>query len=238
MNTIKKSSFWSVSFAGLVVSFTACFSVHAESVLPGNVNLPLTTRGTSLPSGSVIASESFAVSASTALLHFTGTVTIQVYKESASKTLDFLYQLSNNASSNTSIKTLKMDTFTGFTTNVDNQAGTTGIAATLVDRSYNYQDTAPNGAQIEFYVFGTTSPHGILPGMQSMVLYIQTNATTYSSNGTFYGQDGVKFSISNTYGPGGTLLTPEPTSLMIFGICAGGVVGGGWCRRRQFLNRG
>jgi PEP-CTERM motif len=195
------------SFAkfGLLLAAVVLFggSAMADSLTPGGSAVP--TSLAALPSGlTLLASTSSPYTLTGAGGTATGTASAWVYMTS-SGTLDFAYQVSNNASSTDLIDTLSMASFGGFTTDVDyvNAAGQNAPT--------NTTRPGATGNVVNFYFF----PNDIVPGDTSDVLLIETNATTYQAGSLSLIDSGV-VSVA-AYEPKGSATVPEPSSLLTLG---------------------
>ena len=106
--------------------------------------------------------------------NFTGTLQLQVVKETGSGTLDFYFQIFNDSSSLDAIDRLTTGNYTGFATDVDwTNNATIGVASTFANRA-----TADT---VGFSFVGAPFGNGlILPGTNSAVLFIKTDATQFT----------------------------------------------------------
>jgi len=189
--------------------FVAGFSATAKAVslVPGQIINPV-ADGFTLPAGSVELAAITAIPVnginSTGGTVFTGTLSEEVYSDSTG--MLFEYTFSNTSATGDSIAHLSAGGYTGFTTNVDVTAGT-GVVPSSVDSTVN--------GVLDFNFLS-----GVSSGLSSDVLWIQTNAKSYTGNSTQL-QDGGN-SRTSTYGPAAT---PEPATMLMFGIGALGLVG-------------
>jgi len=189
-------------------------SAQAVPLLPG---LSVVPNEQSIGSGSLLASGTqtgVAPGAYTATLHYA------VYKN-AGGTLDFLFQVENASSSIDSLRRLDTKDYTGFSTDVFYAAQDAALASTSAfvagTQAPTMADRNAAGSRVGFD-FGTTNsdPNRLNPGEISRVLVIRTNATGYkNSTANTTTHNGVDFNF-NTFAP-----TPEPTSLVLLGGCAG-----------------
>lgn len=190
------------------------------SLTPGSsINFTSTPAPASLPTGALVASESFP-------LHDVGGATLQgtltswVFDDTpSSSTLDFVYQLTNTGNGD-SFNGLTLLPFHNFTTNVGYQTG-------AVDPSAS--DRSVNGQNIDWTFVGSTAPTtSIGPGQSSDYLIIQTNATQWNAQGAASVIDG---GTAQTGAEAPYLMptVPEPASIGLI-VMAGGMLMG---RRRR-----
>jgi hypothetical protein len=135
-------------------------------------------------------------------ISFTATVRNEVYRDNATGTLLFLYEVTNSASSQDAIRRLSTTNFAGFEIDV---SSTDFAGFTRADRS-------SNGSVIGFNDFG---PNSVDPGSTSAILIIRTNATAYANVGTTALIDGgVGTAIS--FAP--LAIVPEPGTFALAAI--------------------
>ena len=130
--------------------------------------------------------------------------------------LDFMYQVSNSASSTDGVGRVTAISFTGFSTDVGfTAAGSTLPGGLFVDGTVAPElvDRVSSGT----VGFSFNAPLTLLipPGATSTVLMIQTNATHFAAGMTNI-IDGSVATI-DTLEPTGRTLTPEPSSVVLFG---------------------
>src|SRR5579864_8598835 len=176
-------------------------------VTPGNTVFPgLVPSGTS--AGTLLAFLSSPFTYTTTSGTNSGFIDSAVYKEK-SGTLDFYYQVFNNASSATALARETDVNFAGWTTWVGYRTDGGSLAGTMFKNGNNAPITADsnsNGSVIGFSFYPPTSPPTeIGPGMDSYVLVISTNATTYSMGNASVIDGGT--STVAAFQPGGV---PEP----------------------------
>jgi hypothetical protein len=129
-----------------------------------------------------------------------GTVTEDVYQQT-NGSLDFYYQVANNASSSDSISEVTIGNFTGFTTSIDYLTNGQDVPTVATRQS--------TGDAIDF-----DFDNGINPGMETDWLEVTTNATTYNSSGTFAVIDTLNSNLTSSLQP-----TPEPSSCALALVC-------------------
>jgi hypothetical protein len=131
-------------------------------------------------------------------------------------TMDFYYQVVNNASSATSIAQLSAFDFAGFTTNaafLTDGASLTGTGFT--NGTVPAQLTNVESGSTVNFDFNTPSETGVVgPGQTSYVLVISTNATHYTAGGDSV-QDAGSSGTLAAFQPG---TVPEPGTLGLLGL--------------------
>src|SRR5437870_2957006 len=104
--------------------FCALPQARATVLAPGQSGTPASMP--SMPAGSILASGVQTLSSPTdpdsGNPYYTATVRYAVYKETATGTLDFLYQVLNGSSSEDSLGSLRNSSFARYTTDVYNTA--------------------------------------------------------------------------------------------------------------------
>src|ERR1700730_2029307 len=147
-----------------------------QTAFPGLVP-PGTLPGTLL--ASLIAPYSFTTTAGTT----SGTLVSAVFRESGG-TLDFYYQVNNNANSATAIDRMTAVSFASFLTAVGFRVdGSTLAGALFVNGTVAPFTADRNGGLGTTVGFSFSPPDGakILPGLSSNVLVISTDATTFAA---------------------------------------------------------
>jgi hypothetical protein len=188
----------------------------ADSLTVGGSAVP--TSLAALPSGlTLLADVSSPYTLMGAGGTATGTTTAWVYMTSGG-TLDFAYQVTNNASSTDLIDTLSMASFGGFATDVDYLNAAGDNAPSLATRP------GGTGNVVNFDFF----PNDIVAGDTSDVLLIETNATNFNPGTLSLIDSGVAKVAA--FEPTGTPSMPEPSSLLMIGSGLAGLMA---FRRRQ-----
>ena len=186
-------------------------SAFATSLAPGGSVVPTSLSVTGVTEISTTISGTITTGTFSAS-YLTGvfTDTNNVY---CSGCLDFIYQFENNGPD--TLERATMTNFDSFLTNVGYSAAAGGTAVPTTVTRNSFGDIAFNFA-------------GVASGVESELLIIQTNATSYGS-GFFSLQDGTAGSGA-AYAPA----TPEPSSLMLMG--SGLVSAAGMFLRRRRVN--
>jgi hypothetical protein len=176
---IRTSALWALGLACLLVvaPYSLAVLTGTVPVSPGVTVFPgLVPSGT--PAGTLLASlvapYSFATTSGTT----SGTLTSAVYR-SAGGTLDFYYQVANDATSATAIARETDTSFTGFTTATGFRLDAVGpfVAGTVPPVT---GDSGVSGRVIGFN-FAPPDSAKILPGSTSAILVISTNATNFTA---------------------------------------------------------
>jgi PEP-CTERM motif len=132
-------------------------------------------------------------------------------------TMDFYYQVVNNASSATAIAQLSAFDFVGFTTN----AAFLTNGATLTGTTFENGTIAPQLTNVESgttvnFDFNTPLATGVVgPGDASYVVIISTDATSYTVGGDSV-QDGGSSGTLAAFQPSSGV--PEPATLALMGL--------------------
>jgi hypothetical protein len=180
---------------------------------------------TALPAVVTVASSVGQIGTPTGLV--TATLTTEVLRE-AGGTLDFAYQVTNTSSLAEVIHRVTTINFAGWTTDV-------GFTSTPPNADFvvptntlmTGADRGVGGATIGWQITPNLSSNGLAPGETSLILYIRTNATEYTTGSTFAIDGGI---VSfDSFAP---TAVPEPSSMAIAGLGALGLIGYGIRRRR------
>lgn len=181
------------------------------SVLPGIV-----PPGT--PPGDLLASQTVSFSYhpfNNASLVTSGTVMEAVYSDpTEGGTLDFYYQVMNDASSASAIARVTASDFAGFLTAVGFRTDAVGpfVVGTVAPPPTALADRSTNDQTVGFN-FQPPATGEISPGSTSVTLVISTNAKTFTL-GSFSLIDGGTQTIAG-YQPAG--MVPEPASMALIG---------------------
>jgi hypothetical protein len=224
-----------------------------------NTLAPGATFQQSIPPGQIVAVGSGFVSVG---LNGTGPFFSGVFREAVYKetggTYDFLYQITNNSSSQVNLAGVSATNYGttpavfqsnvgysntipttnpnagGFTPFFQTAGSGTGIAPVDLQRS-------PSGAQITWSFVGPNGGTGLTPGSVSNILFARTNATSYDQFGTFTiaGQNSTgivnpgSIAINAVFEPSIGGAVPEPSSIVMGGTAASILAGiFGWRRRK------
>lgn len=226
-----RKSFWAALGICLLVALLGSSRASANSVAgcaasaggPTPTNFVFPVDCTGMAPGTLLADMVDTFSYATTVGTTSGDIESAVYNDNG--TLDFYYQIANNASSADAILLVTATNFSGFTTDGGFRSdGSTLTGTTFVDGTLPplTVDSSSTGSVIGFTFFPPTSAGPeIGPGMTSYVLIISTNATAFTagnvsiiSGGTF---TGAAFQPTGSTAP-----SPEPGSAVLLGL---GVIG-------------
>jgi PEP-CTERM motif len=188
-------------------------SAHASLLLPGTTVFP---DPLAPPTGTTEATISGSWTTATMSGTYSESVIAATNNTFCSGCLDFVINVSNNASSRDSIETISTGAFGLFLTDVGFNTASTGVIPFVVDRS-------TTGDVINFAYF---QPNVIHPGQSSAELIIETNATHFTA-GTISLIDQFTATV-NGFAP---TTIPEPASMALLG--AGFLAFGSALRRKK-----
>jgi hypothetical protein len=204
------------------------------------VSLVPSASATLLPPGNTLAPDIFPVSpqtggtklADTTFLPYSTSVysghyESMVFSDPANKVcagcLDFVYMFTSDATSIDPIHRATVTNFAGFETDVGYDNNSTGTAPQTVDRTLNGSVVGFN-----FLPVANGVDPGVLPGGQSRVLVVYTNATHFQP-GTLSLIDGQSINLLG-FQP---TVVPEPGTLLLLGSGLAGLVGSRFVRKRR-----
>ena len=225
MKTLMKILMLTVVVICLGTSTAMASLIGTTPVAPGNTVFPgLVPTGTN--PGTLLAFMSSPFSYTTTSGTNSGFIDSAVYKE-AGGTLDFYYQVFNNASSATALARETDVSFTGFTTAVGYRTDGASLTGTMFVNGMNAPVTADSNTQgsvIGFSFYPPTSPPTeIGPGMDSYVLIISTNATAFTA-GNASVIDGGTATVA-AFQPTTSTGVPEPVTMGLIGLGLIGLYG-------------
>jgi len=205
---------------GAMVLGGAATVADASFLVPGGTLAPVPAEA-DLPGGVVVDG---GVALPFAGVGYTGTLTTTVFTGDISNPfginrLTFAYLLTNDASSAHVLHRLTITDFVTALTDVSYQSTSTGVVPSFADRS----TTDVIGFQFQNLLGGSE----IDPGMQSRLLVVQTDATTYAPTiATVI--DGSSANVAS-FAPSAAVGIPEPGSAALLGTAGAALL----ARRRR-----
>ena len=189
-----------------VAALLACgMSANAALLTPGNALFPAPGEPDPV-GGTVIANQTIPFNVPG---FFDGSLTSTVVRGGnnpfGANALTFTYRIVNAPSSPNAIARMTIDPYTGFQTDASFQTPSVGVNPALIDR--NTADT------VGFSFSQQIGPGALLPGTNSAVLVIQTNATDFQNALANIIDSGAISVLS--FAP-----VPEPTMLGLAGVGA------------------
>jgi hypothetical protein len=201
--------------AGWAGTVNGC-AAGAGGPTPGNTVFPINCTG--FGPGTLLADMTDPFSYTTTAGTTSGTIQSAVYRVGG--TLDFYYQVTNNASSATALAVLAPSDFTGFTTDAgyrtdgDTLAGTTFADGTIGPVTADSYGTDGSVIQFNFFPPSTNNPE-VGPGDTSNVVVVSTNATAFTAGDVAVIDSGTATVAG--YQPTASGV-PEPASMGLLGI--------------------
>jgi len=197
------------SAAGIFCLSIFTLNAKAALLLPGG-GIPTPPEPNGL--GTLVAGGIPVAFASALPNGFSGTLQSSVIQEAPGQNplngLTFVYQLHNNGTSATALERLTLADFSGFATDVS-YLPATGTAPSVVDRSFG------TGAVIGWDFTGLPVGLGtLLPGQNSALLVVQTNAQFYNLLDSASIIDGKTVNTVAAAPNDFTNVSPEPASLL------------------------
>ena len=201
MQSIRRKSPMLVAVAALTIGSSA----SAALLTPGNALFPAPGEPDPV-GGTVIANQTIPFNVPG---FFDGSLTSTVVRGGnnpfGANALTFTYRIVNAASSPNAIARMTIDPYTGFSTDASFQTPSTGVNPALIDRNPAYT--------VGFSFSQQIGPGALLPGTNSAVLVVQTNATDFQNALANIIDSGAISVLS--FAP-----VPEPTMIGLAGVGA------------------
>ena len=192
----------------------------ATVLVPGNADVTATSF--SGAPGTLITSQTATFTSVLGASDFTGTVTEDVYQDSSTGLMDFVYQFTNDASSGKFIDQMAVANFAGYTD--DAYESTTGGFDGFTSSSNTSSGVHLLGGTVSFdYTLG------MAPGATSAIVMIKTNANEYQAGTVSFINSGTA-TLTNFFAPA---TTPEPSFFVLLGLGLVGIVGAVKQSRKQ-----
>jgi len=224
---ITRNVYWLAVFAGVFGVAAMASPAHAILLPPGGSTSQAATGESPTVIGALVGTQTVTVTANPS---FTATVLENVFANSTTHGITgllFEYTVTNNGpdslGSVTISKFTKANSGAKIAVDYDAATGVSGVNAA----PDLLQTTGAGGVRFFFDDTGTNPQTSINAGETSYTLYIQTNATLFSSGGNVSLQDNLNGS-GPAFSPG-----PEPSTLVLFSCMGIGLVGGAFWKRRK-----
>ena len=179
---------------------------------PGNSDVTATSF--SGAPGTLIATATSSFTSVLGASDFSGSVTEDVYKDSGTGMMDFVYQFSNNAASGKDIDQMTIADFGGY---INDAYESTGPVFDAFTASSNTSSGVHELAGTISWDYTT----GMVPGATSAIVMIKTNAPTYAP-GTISFIDQGTATLTDFMAPA---TAPEPSFIALLGLGLAGIVG-------------
>ena len=210
-----------VIFASAAMTAMAAGASFAQNLVPGGPDI---TPTASPISGVLITSQTNSFTSVINPVDYSGKFYAAVYQESLAANplggLTFVWQVSNNGTSNDNIDRFTEDGYTGFLTSAfySTQAGGLGVGTIAPNSAFR-----PTNTEVGFRVDNGTGAGLLLPGTTTDLLIIRTNAPTYVP-GAVGILDG-DIASAPAYLPSRPSTVPEPATLVPFALGGLGLLG-------------
>lgn len=205
----------------LMVLLAGCWATSAQAVLlsPGSGSVPLpgtTVAAEPQLAGTVIVDEliDFSFSAGIGLGDITGTVQQRIVRSSLDNTLDFYWRVMNDATSAGAIGSFRIGDFVAPEYNANWRID--GVGDLGPDSAVRFASPLDTYINFNFDVFSTDPADGLLPGLSSNFMFLDTTATAFAKTAKFDLTNMQQNPISASFAAYSPVQVPVPASIWLF----------------------
>ena len=199
-------------------------SANATPLVPGATVIPSPFAGS--PGLLLASTGALSFTSSLGATDFSGTVTENVYRDTVTGFLDFVYQFHNNAGSGQPIEQMSDSVFGSFTTDVqaDTTVGFDSFTVGGVLPAFANRSSSGNNVAWQF-----ASPD-LAPGATSAILMIKTNAAAFGQGNISFINTGT-VTLTNVFAPTAPTVPDSGSTFSLLALALAAFVG---ARRFRF----